>query len=167
MTHFQMRIDLNVLNHLGLNLYSNVPAVLSEVVANAWDADAQVVRIDLDSSEKTIIIQDDGHGMTAKDVNDKYLIVGRARRDFGETHSQKFRRPVMGRKGIGKLSLFSIANVIELYTIKEGEKSALRMDANAIRNQIKSSDSVNQSEKFVYEPEVIESPKFEFSKGTK
>lgn len=36
-----MRIDLNVLNHLGLNLYSNVPAVLSEAVANAWDANAR------------------------------------------------------------------------------------------------------------------------------
>ena len=37
---YQMTINLNVLNHLGINLYSNVPAVLSEVVANAWDADA-------------------------------------------------------------------------------------------------------------------------------
>ena len=32
-------IDLNVLNHLGLYLYSNVPAVLAELIANAWDAD--------------------------------------------------------------------------------------------------------------------------------
>ncbi len=32
---YSMSLSLNVLNHLGINLYSNVPAVLSEVVANA------------------------------------------------------------------------------------------------------------------------------------
>ena len=30
-----MTISLNALEHLGINLYSNIPAVLSEVVANA------------------------------------------------------------------------------------------------------------------------------------
>lgn len=40
-TKYQMTIDLNVLNHLGINLYSNIPSVISEVVANAWDADAE------------------------------------------------------------------------------------------------------------------------------
>jgi len=35
---YTLTLDLNVLNHLGINLYSNVPAVLSEVVANSWDA---------------------------------------------------------------------------------------------------------------------------------
>lgn len=31
---YKMTLDLNVLNHLGINLYSNVPAVIAEVVAN-------------------------------------------------------------------------------------------------------------------------------------
>lgn len=33
---FIMSLSLNVLNHLGINLYSNIPAVLSEIVANSW-----------------------------------------------------------------------------------------------------------------------------------
>ena len=32
---YMMRLSLSVLDHLGLNLYSNIPVVLSEVVANA------------------------------------------------------------------------------------------------------------------------------------
>lgn len=44
-TKYQMTIDLNVLNHLGINLYSNIPSVISEVVANAWDADAEEVEV--------------------------------------------------------------------------------------------------------------------------
>ena len=47
-----MTVDLNVLDHLAINLYSNIAAVLTEAVANAWDADAETVdiRIDPDSN---------------------------------------------------------------------------------------------------------------------
>jgi hypothetical protein len=34
---YKMTVDLNVLGHLGINLYSNIAAVLTEAVANAWD----------------------------------------------------------------------------------------------------------------------------------
>ena len=49
---YQMTLSLNVLNHLGLGLYSNIPAVLSEAVANAWDADAENVSIMIDKETK-------------------------------------------------------------------------------------------------------------------
>ncbi|MDQ3354088.1 MAG: hypothetical protein M3507_06365 [Actinomycetota bacterium] len=38
---YAITLNLNVLNHLGLNLYSNVPSVLSEVVANSGRCGAQ------------------------------------------------------------------------------------------------------------------------------
>ena len=44
---YKMTVDLNVLDHLGINLYSNIAAVLTEAVANAWDADAENVEIKL------------------------------------------------------------------------------------------------------------------------
>ena len=49
---YELTIDLNILNHLGLNLYSNIPAVVSEVVANSWDADASHVEIHIDRKNK-------------------------------------------------------------------------------------------------------------------
>ncbi len=58
---YKMSINLNILNHLGLKLYSNVPAVLSEAVANSWDADAENVRIEITPDK--ITITDDGHGI--------------------------------------------------------------------------------------------------------
>ena len=36
---YEMTLSLNVLRHLGFGLYSNIAAVLSEVVANSWDAE--------------------------------------------------------------------------------------------------------------------------------
>ncbi|MBM7331847.1 ATP-binding protein [Agrobacterium sp. S2] len=42
---YTMTVDLSVLESLGINLYSNAAAVLSELVANAYDADA--TRVDI------------------------------------------------------------------------------------------------------------------------
>src|SRR5690242_19146388 len=117
----KMTLSLNVLNHLGINLYSNVPAVLSELVANAWDADADRVTITIDAQHHTVTIEDNGDGMTKRDVNGKYLTVGYQRRaDVKGRLTLTHKRPVMGRKGIGKLSLFSIARDVHVYTVKDG-----------------------------------------------
>lgn len=122
MSKYSMSMDLNVLEHLGINLYSSIPPVLSEVVANSYDADATKVNISIHKGDEPVItILDNGKGMSLSDINDKYLKVGYRKRDSGEHLSSLFKRPVMGRKGIGKLSLFSIANRIEVHTKRKDE----------------------------------------------
>ena len=137
---FEMSISLNVLNHLGIKLYSNVPAVLSEVVANSWDADASEVDIDIDTEVGKITITDNGHGMTLDDMNNKYLNVGYERRTDDKEQdtvlTAKYNRPIMGRKGIGKLSLFSIADTVEVQSAKEGKGNGFVMSAQKIEEQI-------------------------------
>jgi hypothetical protein len=48
---FEMTVDLSVVESLGINLYSNAAAVLTELVANAYDADAGTVTIDWKNGE--------------------------------------------------------------------------------------------------------------------
>ncbi|MDE0606018.1 MAG: ATP-binding protein [Acidimicrobiaceae bacterium] len=133
---YEMGISLNVLDHLGLNLYSNTPAVISEAIANAWDADATQVEITLDPKENSITVADNGHGMDLHDVNNRYLLVGYRRRDEQGHETPNGRKP-MGRKGIGKLSLFSIAHKIFVFTTKaECDSEAFLMDANEIRETV-------------------------------
>lgn len=131
---YEMHINLNVLNHLGLKLYSNVPAVLSEVVANSWDADA--THVDIEIADDKITITDDGHGMSETDINEKYLNVGYERRKAAPGQTARYNRTVMGRKGIGKLSLFSIADTVEVQTVRNGEKNGFVMSAKNIASQI-------------------------------
>src|SRR5258708_32788744 len=101
---YYMTLSLNVLNHLGLNLYSNVPAVLSEVVANAWDADADIVHVTIDHDAARITVLDNGTGMTIDDMNNRYLYMGNERRKNTETkYSTNFIRPVMRRNRNGIL----------------------------------------------------------------
>ena len=158
---FRLTISLNVLEHLGINLYSNVPAVLSEIVANAWDADASEVRVTWDRGTGRIVIQDDGVGMTPDEINERFLSVGYRRRDGQPGPTPKGRHP-MGRKGIGKLSLFSIANVVRIETIKGGVKSAFEMKLSEIREQIR-----NAGGSGIYKPTILPVDGIDFPHGTK
>lgn len=157
---YTLEISLNVLNHLGLNLYSNVPAVLSESVANAWDADASKVSIQVEGEEeKTITISDDGCGMSQDDLNNKFLTVGYERRKGINQDLTPKNRQVMGRKGIGKLSVFSIAESIQVFTRKRGgELLGMKLDLDGIKRAI---DEGN-----CYYPEPIAQPSEIKSNGT-
>lgn len=157
---FEMTISLAVLDDLGIRLYSNVPAVLSEIVANAWDADAELVEITLDWDNDQIIIKDTGHGMTEEDINRKYLTVGYKRRREEPGLTEKGRQP-MGRKGIGKLSVFSIADTVEIHTIRDGQKSALRMNAKDIRKFIIKGNNKK------YKPKKLTQKGVNFKTGTR
>ena len=130
-----MSISLNALEHLGINLYSNIPAVLSEIVANAWDADAKNVTVTVDKAKETITIEDDGMGMDRDGVIDRFLTVGFKRRETLGENTPSGRKP-MGRKGIGKLSIFSISQIAEVYTIQGKERTAFKMDREVIRKAI-------------------------------
>jgi len=155
-----MSISLNALEHLGINLYSNMPAVLSEIVANAWDADAKSVTVTVDKANETITIEDDGMGMNRDGVIDRFLTVGFKRREtLGET-TPSGRKP-MGRKGIGKLSIFSISQIAEVYTIQGKERTAFKMDSEIIRKAI-----TGNSQK-PYKPEELESLPSDFKMGTR
>ncbi len=157
-----MTISLNVLNHLGIGLYSNIPAVLSEIVANAWDADADEVTIDINEGKGEIVVFDNGVGMNEEDINNKYLKVGYRKRDEQPGATAGGREP-MGRKGIGKLSVFSIAKTVEVYSTKGGERNAFRMNSDDIQDQIQE-DTEKPGD---YYPDSISASSIDFERGTK
>jgi hypothetical protein len=156
-----MRISLSALEHLGINLYSNVPAVLSEIVANAWDADARKVRVRLDKAAETIVIDDDGAGMDRDAVVDRFLTVGFQRRSQSGGDKTLGGRMPMGRKGIGKLSIFSVARTATIYTSMGKDRTAFKMDRDEIRKYATGNALAN------YKPEELKSFPTDFGKGTR
>lgn len=115
---FTFNISLSVLNHLGRNLYRNFITVLGEAISNSWDADAKHVWIYINREENSLIIKDDGLGMTESDFQNKFLKIGYSKRKDGETKTAS-KRPYIGRKGIGKLALLSCAKRIHIITKTE------------------------------------------------
>ena len=128
---YVLRISRLTVDKLGVKMYDKVSAVVAELVANGYDADAELVtvRLPLNTLLATkredgkildagfiIEVEDDGHGMTPDEAIDFYLQVGRERRTHIEqgSLSRNKRRPVMGRKGIGKLAPFGICRRIEV-----------------------------------------------------
>lgn len=150
---YHMTISLNTLRHLGENLYKNIPKAVSEAVANSWDAEAEEVRIELDTENQEVIIADDGNGMSKDDINRKLLTVGYRKRDnYGDKSNEKERK-FMGRKGIGKLALFSLAKEVTIFTKKDGcEPQGLRIDIEEIEELI---ENENPNKEKPYTPDDV------------
>ncbi|MFC0186632.1 Histidine kinase-, DNA gyrase B-, and HSP90-like ATPase [Pseudarcicella hirudinis] len=143
-----LNFDPSTIEHLGISLYSKLPSVLSELVSNSWDADADKVTIDFihKDSTKEILYKDNGEGMTFDELNEKYLVIGRNRRkDLDKKLLTAKNRKVIGKKGLGKLSVFGICDTIEVISVKNGLKNHFLMDLAAIKS----------SSKHLYEPELI------------
>lgn len=125
----------STIEHLGARLYSTIPPIIAELVANSLDADAHTVRIQLqDVDEKRVIVSDDGIGMSFDDINNKFLRIGRNRRldkqSGGDTSPSG--RLVIGKKGLGKLSFFGLANKVTVSTIHHGYRNTFSLDWNDI-----------------------------------
>lgn len=130
---YHLRISRLTVDKLGVKLYDKASAVVAELIANGYDADAETVTVrlplnlqlasqaggELKDLGYVIDVEDDGHGMTPEEAISFYLRVGADRRKRkGEEggRSRKMKRPVMGRKGIGKLAPFGICRRIEVWS---------------------------------------------------
>ena len=121
---FNMRVLGRMLELLGTQMYKRRDTALAELVANAWDAGAYRVDVVVpvkgyDPVTSEIAVSDDGVGMTEGQVAGEYMVGGRNRRSAGDVPSSG--RKVMGRKGIGKLAGFGIADTVEVETTSGGE----------------------------------------------
>ncbi len=121
----QLKFDPRTIEHLGIKMYSQLPYALAELVANAYDAGAEKVKVKLydnNSSDKRIVIVDDGDGMTYEEVGEKFLVIGRKRRETDGSRENSKGRKITGKKGVGKLALFGIGKTIRIETTRAGEQ---------------------------------------------
>jgi cation transport regulator ChaC len=128
------------LEHLGVQMYKRRDTAIAELVANCWDAGATRVDIripeahDYEPSQSAITITDDGTGMTAKQVQEEYLVIGRNRRQDGASVGAKS-RPVMGKKGIGKLAGFGLASQMEVSTWLNDHSTTFTLDIESLKRE--------------------------------
>lgn len=133
-----MSFDPLVIDDLGAKLYSTLPPIIAELIANGYDANATKIFIELcgKRDKKKIIIEDNGDGMSFDEVNDKYLRIGRKKReeeDLESVHVKGARLPI-GKKGLGKLAFFGVARRAVIETVKEKQKTIFEMDWDEIQN---------------------------------
>lgn len=128
----ELKFDPRTIEHLGVKMYSTLPPALAELISNSYDADSPGVVVEfteINKTPKSIVIKDEGEGMSLDDIQNKFLVIGRNRRnDDGDKPSDKFSRLPTGKKGLGKLALFGLANEIVVDTIKDGLRNRFRLN---------------------------------------
>ncbi len=126
----QFNFSYYALKLLGKNLYSNPWSAISELVANGLDAQATSVKLFINMSQKehsTIEILDNGSGMSYEDLANKYVFMGKNKRD---DLPNELKNTVMGRKGIGKLAALFLSKKYYIITkTNNKEESSWYLDS--------------------------------------
>jgi signal transduction histidine kinase len=114
---------------LGRESISNSRVAIAELVKNAYDADATNVRITfvgLSTSSPSLIIEDDGNGMTEDDIREHWFRIGT---DFklSTGKSPRKKRVLTGEKGLGRLGLDRLCRVTNAQFFSEANAHGIEV----------------------------------------
>lgn len=122
--------DAGIIDRLGKELVGRQETAVSELVKNAYDADATITTltfINFQSKGGTLIVNDNGAGMTREE-----LISGFMRLSSGDKienpYSRKYNRKRAGRKGIGRFAAQRLGKKLTIITQSEKSEKTLRVE---------------------------------------
>jgi signal transduction histidine kinase len=113
----KIRVRARAVDMLGRQQIAGIPTAIHELFKNAHDAYAERVEVDYFRGDGAFVLRDDGYGMSPKEFEEKWLTIGtESKIDANEPGTplpglfgkQTERRPVLGEKGIGRLSIATI-----------------------------------------------------------
>lgn len=127
-----IRFDKSHLAAIGSRLYAESLDLVRELVANAYDADATKVHIQI--NDNTLTVEDDGAGMDRSGL-EQYFTIGSSYKKENPT-TPLFKRVRIGEFGIGKFAVLSLCDRFELYTVaKTGYSATVIFDRHDFENR--------------------------------
>ena len=105
--HVRFSVDAGLINRLGTELVSRQETAVSELVKNAYDADAKTVSLKFINSEGiggNLVISDDGNGMTREQLIDGFMRISSSDK-IENPISPIYHRKRAGKKGIGRFAV--------------------------------------------------------------
>lgn len=129
----QLKATSNILNLLGDELIGSDSLAIFELVKNSYDADAENVSVsfnNLNSDKQSIVIEDDGEGMSREIVNKVWLTIGTNHKKKEAKISKIFKRHSLGNKGVGRLAVHRLAESVLLETKTSGELFGTNVSIN-------------------------------------
>ena len=113
-------VDAALLRELGERLIGRAYIALAELVKNAYDADSADCRIVF--GEDTIVIEDNGHGMSENEFLEHWMRIGTTHKAESR-RSKTLDRSMTGSKGLGRLSVQFLADEMELWSTSKEDPS--------------------------------------------
>ncbi len=125
-------IDARHIHRLGFELVGRQETALSELIKNAYDADATEVRIDFFEFDKPggiLTISDDGSGMSEETIRGTWMRLSTNDKELSPI-SERFKRSRAGRKGIGRFAVERLGKELILESAVIGEPQGVRVQFN-------------------------------------
>ncbi len=126
----EIKVASRIVDYLSSGLYHSPAACLKELINNAYDADAKVVRVFVKPDADRIVIQDDGHGMTRHEFETHFQRISESHKRDSSTQTEELHRPKIGKIGIGFIAANEICEVMEIYSTKAGSTELLHVTIN-------------------------------------
>lgn len=123
--YVQFSIESRILKELGERLVSDAHVALTELIKNAYDADASLCRIEV--SDTSIVVDDDGNGMSFQDFKSRWMRIATGNK-AKNAESVRFNRKLTGSKGVGRFAVRFLGKHLLLESISEdgsGKKTKL------------------------------------------
>ena len=124
-------VDARHIRQLGQELVGDRTTALTEMIKNAYDADATQVALLFEKATRrpggTTEVRDDGSGMTLDDLKRGWMRISTPVKDE-QPVSPKYKRFRAGRKGIGRFATETLGRRLRLETTVEGDPRLLIVD---------------------------------------
>ncbi|WP_080423702.1 sensor histidine kinase [Burkholderia ubonensis] len=121
--------DAGLIARLGRELVARQETALSELVKNAYDADAANVSLVFENETSiggTLTVTDDGNGMSRRELIDGFMRLASTEKLRAEV-SPRFERVRAGRKGIGRFATQRLGAHLTIITQTEDSPQALKV----------------------------------------
>lgn len=118
---------------IGLENFANSEGAIIELVKNCYDADATTSIVIFDQGNwsdgiGSIIIIDNGSGMSAKVIQDNWMLIGTNNKESAVRSGKE--RVRSGAKGIGRFALDKLGARAEMITVSEADTPGFRWMVN-------------------------------------
>lgn len=113
----EIRFATDILRRLGEELNPSPVEGVVELVKNAYDADARYCKVQLIGTHQaggTVALTDDGDGMTAEEIANGWLVLGKSTKS--QQNLTRRKRIPAGSKGLGRLAALRLGSTVELST---------------------------------------------------
>ena len=128
-----LKVGTMLIKHLSESFYKNKRAIFDELATNSRDSGA--TRLDIKVDEKKIVFLDNGQGMDQEEFT-HFFFLARSSKNGGEVtivNKKGKKRQVIGRYGIGKLSMSQICNKFHIVSWKDGKESYGEFDFDNLK----------------------------------
>lgn len=107
-------VDAALLRELGSRLVGKPHIALAELIKNSYDADARHVQVTF--TDDSIVVEDDGHGMSVDNFIRYWMRVGTTHKAAEKT-SPELSRALTGSKGVGRLAAQLLARELRVESV--------------------------------------------------